>query len=136
MFVKARKVTLYVKSVKSVVATEASDVKTLISGGPSMRPGGFRTVPTSAMYDVEEVPVYEFVLPEDQKDFVETVKDVAVRLGFAAEIIDVTKENILQRRIQREVEKVRTFPTLVTDSGRRVEGKITKEQLESFLIQS
>jgi len=101
-----------------------------------MRPSGFRTVPTSAMYDVEKVPIYEFVLPEDQKDFAETVKDVAGRLGFAAEIIDVTKENILRRRIQREVEKLRTFPTLVTDSGRRVEGKMTKEQLESLLIQS
>ena len=131
--VKSRTVTLYVKSVKSVAGTEAVDVKSLISGGPSMRPGGFRTVPPGAMYDVEEVLKYEFVLPEDQKDYVETVKDIGGRLGFAVEIIDVTKENIVHREIQSAIKKIRAFPALVTDSGRRVEGQITKEQLSSFL---
>jgi hypothetical protein len=131
--VKSRKITLYVKSVKCIVGTEAVGVKTLVSGGPSVRPGGFRTVPPDAMYETEEVPEYEFVLAEDQKDFIETVKNVAGRLGFAAEIIDVTKENIFRREIQQEIEKIRAFPTLITDSGRRMEGKKTKEQLESFL---
>jgi glutaredoxin len=131
--VKKRKVTLYVRSVKRIVGTEIADVKTLISGGPGLRPGGFRAVPPGAMQTVEEVPKYELILPEDQKDSVETVRRLADRNGFDVHIIDVTKESILRREIQKGIEGIRIFPTLVTDSGIRIEGTATKERLESLL---
>jgi hypothetical protein len=133
---KGPKVTLYVKSDKRIVGTETMEAKTLISGGPGIRPGGYRMVPPRATYDFEEVPKYEFVLPEDQRDFVEMVKKVEGELGFAVKIIDVTKENIVRRELQKEIEKIRTFPTLTTDSGKRVEGKgnVSEEQVESFLL--
>jgi hypothetical protein len=43
------------------------------------------------------------------------------------------RANVLRRAIQKEFEKIRIFPTLIVSSGEKIEGKVTKEQIESFL---
>jgi hypothetical protein len=60
-------------------------------------------------------------------------KDVAGRLGFTGEIADVMKKNIVRREHRKGVENIRTFPTPVASSRKRVEGKKSKDQVESFL---
>jgi glutaredoxin len=128
--VKNRKVTLFVKSIKTIIGTEETETRGLISGGPGLRPGSFRISPK---YGIETVPKYEFVLPEDQGKIVEMVEEIVDKLGFDVEIIDTSRENTLRREIQREIKKIRTFPTLVVDSGEKVEGEISKEQIELLL---
>ena len=90
-------VTLYLKSAKTLVRTETLHVKGAVSGGPSVRPGGFRFSPT---YDVEKVPMYEYVLPDDQKRLLETVEEVAQRYGVAVKVVDMTRENLVERELQ------------------------------------
>jgi hypothetical protein len=74
------------------------------------------------------------MLPEVQRTFTETVKKLCRKHHFELRIIDVAKENILHRAIQQEIEKIKTFPTLMSDSGRRLEGKILGKQIESLLL--
>ena len=123
-----RKVTVYVKSVKTAIGTEKVG-HTQFAGGPGIR-GGYRISPT---YEIESITKYKFVLPEDQNEVVEIVEKIATRYGFDVEVVDVTKENILHRVLQEEVKKIKTFPMLVTDSGEKIEGNISKEQIKSVL---
>jgi len=123
-----RKVTLYVKSVKSAIRTEKIGHQKLI-GGPGVR-GGYRVIPT---YEVDSITKYNFVVPEDQNRIVEMVREIAPKHGFDVEVVDVTKENILHRVLQEEVKRIKTFPTLITGSGEKIEGNISKEQIKSFL---
>ena len=118
------------KSARTLIGAEEREEKRLISGGPGLRPGGFRM---SIAYDVKKVPAYAYVLPENQKKISEMVRDVAERMALTVRIIDVSKENFVRRGIQRKAEGIRTFPALVIDSADRIEGEINKEQIESFL---
>ena len=104
--------------------------KSLISGGLGIRPGGFRT---SITYDIKKVPEYDFVLPENQKDISEMVKEVGDRMALEVRIVDVSRENFARREIQKRAERIRRFPALVIDSAIRIEGEISKEQIESLL---
>jgi hypothetical protein len=61
------------------------------------------------------------------------VQKVASRHGLKLEVIDVTKEDVIQRTIQREFVGIRVFPTLTTSSGSKIEGKITVKEVESIL---
>jgi hypothetical protein len=83
-------------------------------------------------YVTEREPAYEFVLSEDQQVIIDLTRKTASKLGLEVKVIDVSKENALHRAIQREFEKVRFFPTLVSDSGMMLEGVSTKEQIEVF----
>jgi len=123
-----RKVTIYVKSVKTAIRTEKIVHQKLI-GGPGAR-GGYRVIPT---YEVNSITKYDFVVPEDQNKIVETVREIAAKHGFEVEIVDITRENILHRVLQEEIKKIKIFPTLITDSGEKIEGKISKEQIKSLL---
>jgi len=120
---KKRKITLYVKSVKSVTGTEKWGRWGYVAS-PSVRPGGYRLVRD---YKTYSEPKYEKILPEDQKNFVKMVKEIAPRHGFDIEIVDVTKQKGLE---------VKTFPTLITDSGEKIEGCVSKEQVESQLAKA
>lgn len=132
---KERKVTLYVKSIRTLVEKELEIERSvwlrLTVGGR-----GFSSMALGRPYPMHYVKIvgeYEFVLPEDQRKFIETVNEAADKLGFDVQIVDVGKENILRREIQKEIERIRIFPTLVTESGKKVEGTISKRQIEAIL---
>lgn len=135
----SRKVTLYVRSEKRIKGTDSVEWQSVATPPsnpiPSIRPGGYHVSDYRSTSELKNVR-YEFVLSEDQKDFVEMFEEAAARLGFAYKIIDVTKENIIQRELQKTIEKIRTYPTLVTSTGKRAEGIIPKEKVESFLLES
>jgi len=61
------------------------------------------------------------------------VERIASKHGLEVEVVDVAKESVLRREIQKEFEKVRTFPTLTVSSGEKIEGKITEKEVESIL---
>jgi hypothetical protein len=132
-------VTAYVKSVKTITGTKEFERRTPVSKlGDSpdrieldgKRAGGTFVVKA---YVTEMEPAYEFVLSEEQQMIVDLTKETASRLGLEVKVIDVGKESVLHRAIQKEFEKIRLFPTLVSDSGMMLEGISTKEQIEAFL---
>jgi predicted DsbA family dithiol-disulfide isomerase len=84
-------------------------------------------------YTIETEPKREHVLPEDQQRTREVISEIAAKYGLEVQVIDVSRENILHRAIQEERKKIRTFPTLVAETGERIEGQITEEQAKSFL---
>lgn len=128
---KRHKVTLYVQSVKTVTGTEEW-VRWGYAGGAGVR-SGYRLIPDYKVYSEAK---YKRVLSDDQKKVVEMVKEVAHKYGFDVEVIDVAMENVLDKFMQKEVKKIRVFPTLITDSGERIEGDISKEQIESLLAKA
>jgi hypothetical protein len=139
MFMAEPKIRLYVKSVKTVTGTVETEHEVF---GPSTldRPnrvkiegkvsnGTFRL----RQFAIEKEPKYEFILSEDQQKIVETVNDISQRYSLEVEVVDFTRKNVLRRIIKEKQEKIKVFPTLITDSGRRIEGKMTDEKVESFL---
>ena len=128
---KGHKITLYVQSVKTVTGMEEW-VRWGYVGGAGLR-GGYRLIPDYKVYSEAK---YKRALPDDQKKVVEMVKEVGHKYGFEVEVIDVAMENVLDRLMQEEVKKIRVFPTLITDSGERIEGDISKEQIESLLAKA
>ena len=134
MFVACRSLTLYVKSKKVITGETSVTEPHLVSHGAKR--GDFyrmRDMFWDTAFDNKVEAVHDYVLPDDQKAAVETVKRLCERHGFELRIVDVTSENILHRTVQEEARKIKTFPTLITDSGRRVEGSFLEEQLESLL---
>jgi hypothetical protein len=139
MFMCSFKVRLFVKSIKTLTGTKQFEHATF-PGRVGARPDrieleGKITTGTFRMkaYQTETEPTYEFVLPEDQERVVEMVKEAASEKGLEVEIIDVTKENILHRAIQEELEKIHVFPTIIAGSGQRIEGMMTKKQINHVL---
>ena len=96
--------------------------------GPSYRIPSFG----SPYHDTFTKTKKDFVLSDDQEKIVEMVKEIASNLGLEVEVVDVAKENALHKAIKREP-KITTYPTLMTDSGEKIEGELTKEQVEPFL---
>ena len=115
---ESRKVTVYVQRVKKAAGAEqwGECGYTLAAG---IR-GGYRMIPD---YKMHTEITYENVLPEDQERFLETVKAVASRLGFDVEIVDTGRRRL----------RIKKFPTLIADSGDKIEGIVSEEQVESFL---
>jgi len=128
--VKKRKVRLYVRSVKTVIGTKEVGKWGFVLGA-GVR-GGYRLLPDFKVYSEAE---FESVLPDDQKRVADMVEAVANKHGFEVEIIDVTKEKILYR-MSRRGPKIKIFPTLITDTGEKIEGKISEEQIESLLTKA
>jgi predicted DsbA family dithiol-disulfide isomerase len=128
-----------VKSVKTVTGTRETERETLLRKPLStpdrvkvegrIAAGTFRI----RTFETETEPTHEFVLSEDQQKTADVVKEIASRYGLEVEVVDVARENVLHRAIQKEFEKIRIFPTLIVSSGEKIEGKVTKEQIESFL---
>jgi hypothetical protein len=119
---ESRKVTVYVQSVKKAAGAEQWGEwgYTLAAG---IR-GGYRLIPD---YKMHTEVTYENVLPEDQEQFVEMVKAAASRLGFDVEVVDCARRRGL---------RTKKFPTLVTDSGDKIEGVVSEQQVESFLAKA
>jgi hypothetical protein len=111
---------LYVNSVKTLTGT--IEVERLYVPRPRL--------PTT----VKTEPVREHVLPDDQRKTVEMVERISRKYGLAVKVVDVAKENVLRRIMQKEMEKVKIFPTLIASSGERVEGNMTEQQIESFFL--
>jgi hypothetical protein len=133
-------VTVYVKGVKTLTGTKEFERRTpsiskLGDSPDRIELEGKRASGTFVMktYVTEMEPAYEYVLPEEQQIIVDLTKKTASKLGLEVKVIDVGKENVLHRAIQKEFEKIRLFPTLVSDSGMMLEGISTKEQIEVFL---
>jgi hypothetical protein len=82
---------------------------------------------------VETVTRFKVALPEEQMRFVEMVESFASEHGFYFEVIDMGRKNRLERWVQKNIKKIETYPTLVTDAGHRTEGNVTREELESRL---
>lgn len=118
-----RIITLYVKSIRTLEEIDTTDRESEISG--TLGPHYYKGTP---MGDGDLIPVDEFVFPEDQKELIDMVKEIAADHGFAVRVVDLTREEAHDR--------VNVIPTLVTDSGRRLEGKISEEQLKSFLARA
>jgi hypothetical protein len=138
MFMNEPRVRLYVKSVKTVAGTEEIEREIF---GRSLSHSGCVKVEGSVsdgtfrlrQFGIIPEPKYDFVLSENQQATVEMVQKVASRHGLKLEVIDVTKEDVLHRTIQREFVGIRVFPTLTTSSGNKIEGNITEKEVESIL---
>ena len=129
---KNYKVTLYVKSVKTVSHIEQVPRASLVwdSTSRSMQPGANPRV--TETHEFEEVAMHDFLLSEEQKRAVDIVKEVAAKYDIEVQIVDVTRENII-RRVVQEAEGMKTFPTLITSSGEKIEGDISKEKVDMLL---
>ncbi len=107
---------LYVKSIKTVTGTvEVEHAR--------MR----------EVHAVETEPKHEYILPEDQQQAIETVKSISREYSVEVEVVDAARENIIHRLIEEKQEKIKEFPTLISDSGERIEGEMTEEKVR-YLI--
>lgn len=126
----SHQVTLYVKSKKTKGADLLVDrEKTIATLNANARGSD---IGTHTYYDVERIPHYDYVLPEDQRKMVEDVRELGLEYGFNLEMVDLGKKNILSRYRLEHSRKIKTLPTMVTDSGQTFEGIMTKKQIETF----
>ena len=130
------KIRIYVESVRRPVGTDQFarefyrvDPLTMPQSGASVA-GGHHIIQE---HKVETVTSFKIALPEEQMKLVEMVESFASEHGFELEVIDMGRKNNLERRIQKKIKGIKTYPMLVTDAGHRIEGNITREQLESLL---
>ena len=121
-------VTLYVKSVKTVTGDVELEYN---SGDPYLDRILYRQRARRELLGTG--PKRKYVLPEDQQRTSEIVKGAASRYGLEVEVVDVSKENVIKREIQKEREKLTVFPTLIVSSGERIEGNFTESQVESLI---
>ena len=59
---------------------------------------------------VKAEPKHDYILPQDQQKATETVKCITSKYGLEVEVVDVTRENVLHREMQKEREKNKDFP--------------------------
>jgi tetrahydrodipicolinate N-succinyltransferase len=109
------KVRLYVRSVRTVTGTRKVERETLLR----------------RVRSVETEPTHGYILPEDQQKAAEMVRRIARKYGLEVEMVDLAKENVLRRVLQKEKEGIRILPTLMARSGVRLEGSLTEMQVES-----
>jgi hypothetical protein len=109
------KVRLYVRSVRIVTGTRKVERETLLR----------------RVRSVETEPTHGYILPEDQQKAAEMVRRIARKYGLEVEMVDLAKENVLRRVLQKEKEGIRILPTLMARSGVRLEGSLTEMQVES-----
>jgi hypothetical protein len=120
---RKRILTLYVKSIRTQEEIGSLNRESAIAS--TLGPHYYRGTP---MGDGDMYPVERFVLSEDQEQIIEIVKEKAFEQGFVVRIVDLTREEAHHR--------VEVIPTLITDSGKRLEGKISEQQLESLLAEA
>lgn len=120
---KTSDVRLYVKSVKTVTEIHQEEI-----------PEYYASPDLQETFHVEVTePTELYIIPEDQQKTLEMIKNIASNNGLKVEVIDLGPENILHRAIEEERKKIKTFPTLMADSGEKIEGEITEEQAKTFL---
>jgi glutaredoxin len=122
-----------VESVRRAVGTDQV-AREFYGIDPLTMPHGGATSPRNIQeHRVETMTRFETALPEEQMKFVEMVESFASEHGFELEIVDMGRKNRLERWVQKNIKKIETYPTLVTDAGHRIEGNITRQELESRL---
>lgn len=132
--VKVLRATLYVRGVRTKAVKEvvyqAYVVQNMgsVPGGPTLPP---RVYPEDRVY---KETTYKSVLPEDQKVLVAKVKALAAKYGFELKVIDVGENHFLDK-LDTRLKGIRSFPTLLTDAGLRIEGDITEERIKALLAQ-
>ena len=138
-----RKITVYVKSVKT---KRIKKIK-VASRGTRARHAAARSgfpiagVQISKDYrhaylgeEEEEVVMDEYALPPDQREVIDLVKNVAKQHKYTVEIVDMAKENIVEKLIE-EIKGLDVIPTIKTNLENKLEGpQITKERLELLLL--
>ncbi len=68
------------------------------------------------------------------REVIDLVKNVAKQHSYTVEIVDMAKENIVEKLIE-EIKGLDTIPTIKTNLGGRLEGsQITKENVELLLL--
>jgi len=135
-----RKITLYVKSTRDLIGTQEFEHR-LVDRQLGARPSrveleGKRAAGTfqAKTYQSEIQPKYEFVLPKEQEEVAKIVQELCIQYDLELTIVDATKKPILHREIDEHIRGIRKFPTLLGSSGRRIEGKISKDQVAAFLF--
>jgi hypothetical protein len=84
-------------------------------------------------YKVEQRTVYEYVLPDYQKEVVELLEEIAPKYGFEVAVIDLSRINRFGRAFSKEFKALKVFPTLKTSSGKTLT-TFTKQDVETFLL--
>jgi predicted metalloenzyme YecM len=129
-------VTLYVKSNRIKGADrKLVRLKTIVTLGSIMT----FPYPWSSKfpyYDVERITHFDYVLPKDQQEMMENVKELSLKNDFKVEVVDVGKMNVLSRSRLKHSEKIETLPATVTDSGEIFEGVMTKQQIETYFFKA
>jgi len=138
-----RKITVYVKSVKikriKKIKVASRGTRAMAAAAPSGYP--IAGVQVSKDYrhaylgeEEKEVVMDEYALPPDQREVIALVKNVAKQHKYTVEIVDMAKENIVEKLIE-EIKGLDTIPTIKTNLGGRLEGyQITKENIELLLL--
>lgn len=94
---------------------------------PAMDPRLLRT------YNVQREIEYEYTLSDEQRKVVRIVETLAREYGFKLLIVDVTKQSSAKRLLKKELRQIKVFPTLVLDSGERLQGFITRDSLRTAM---
>jgi len=130
----APKVRVYVNSSREAVGTEnvVIDKPTvqILSSDPhvALPPRVYAT------REVRTVTKYEYVLPEQQERLVEIVREVASKYGFQLEVIDVAQIEPFEA-LPKEVEALKNFPVLATESQTKLALGFSREDVERLLSQ-
>ena len=115
---------LYVKSTKTFAVAMVDGTSITFPSAPSSHG-------SPARYENYE-PERQFALSENQQRIVETVERAAHAYGLQVEILDMAKENVFRRILLQKQEGIKSFPTLVAESGERLEGEITEGAVKSL----
>jgi hypothetical protein len=115
-----RILTLYLKSIRTPEEIVSSGRESAIAR--TLGPHYYHGTP---MGDGDIASIDEFVFPKEQEEIIEMINEKASEHGFAVRMVDLTREEAHHR--------VEVIPTLISDSRKRLEGRISEQQLESFL---
>jgi hypothetical protein len=138
-----RKITVYVKSVKTKrikkIRMPSRGSRAMAAAAPSGYP--IAGIQVSKDYrhaylgeEEKEVVMDEYTLPPDQREVIDLVKNAAKQHKYTVEIVDMAKENVVEKLIE-EIKGLDTIPTIKTNLGGKLEGsQITKERLELLLL--
>ena len=84
-------------------------------------------------YKIEQKTVYEYVLPDEQKEAVELLEEIAPKCGFEVVLVDLGRISRFGRAFRKEFRGLNVFPTLKTSSGRTLT-TFAKQDIEAFLL--
>lgn len=117
-----RIITVYARSTKRFSEIQTPDRDATIVRSLGAR---YRTTP---MGQGDTITLDDLAFPKDQEDTIEIIRQIAKNYGFEVRVVDLTRESTHK--------KINILPTLVSDSGKRLEGSISKEQIQAFLSQA
>jgi hypothetical protein len=130
--VKVLRVTLYVKGVRTKQVKDRSQWGYVVQNMDGV-PSGMHVPPRLwPDYKVYKETTDKSVLSEDQQALVEMVKALAVKYGFELKVIDVAENRFLDK-LETRRKRISSFPTLLTDTGLKIEGDITEKRIKSLL---